>query len=79
MDGDRLPGLVALGESANTRLRNESELRTSTQVPILALIPTVQSLKEERMRTFYRRMEVVSVMVLIVLSAGTILFTYMVG
>jgi polysaccharide chain length determinant protein (PEP-CTERM system associated) len=72
-------GLVALGESANTRLRNESELRTSTQVPILALIPTVQSLKEERMRTFYRRMEVVSVMVLIVLSAGTILFTYMVG
>jgi len=70
-------GLTAIGESAETRLQDEDELRSCTPLPVLALIPTVRSQREDRLSTLSRSMEVAGVVLLIVLSAGTILFTYL--
>jgi hypothetical protein len=72
-------GLTALGESAETRLRDERELRSCAPLPVLALIPTVRSQREEKLWTFYRNIEVAGAVLLILLSAGTILYTYLVG
>lgn len=72
-------GLTALGESAETRLRDEHELRSCAPLPVLALIPTVRSQREEKLWTFYRNIEVAGAVLLILLSAGTILYTYLVG
>jgi uncharacterized protein involved in exopolysaccharide biosynthesis len=71
--------LTALGESAETRLRDERELRSCAPLPVLALIPTVRSQREEKLWTFYRNIEVAGAVLLILLSAGTILYTYLVG
>jgi polysaccharide biosynthesis transport protein len=71
-------GLTAIGESAETRLKDEYELRSCAPLPVLALIPTVRSQREDRLSTLYRSMEAASVVLLILLSAGTILFAYLV-
>jgi polysaccharide biosynthesis transport protein len=72
-------GLTALGESGETRLQDEQELRSCAPLPVLALIPTVRSQKEEKLWTFYRNIEVAGAVLLVLVSAGTILYTYLVG
>ena len=72
-------GLTAIAESGETRLRDEYELRACAPLPVLALIPTVRSQREDRALTLHRSMEAAGVVLLILLSAGTILFTYLVG
>jgi len=72
-------GLTAIGESAETRLQSDYELRSSTPLPVLALIPTVRSQKEDRLSRLYISIEIMGVVLLILLSASTIVFTYVAG
>ncbi len=71
-------GLIAFREFNDGTLRSEKEISVSTKLPVLVRIPVLHTPREEVRQRWYRGLEVAGVTLLILLSASTGVYTYLV-
>lgn len=69
-------GLTALRELNDRVLQSEKDISRSTKLPVLARIPVLYTAREETRGKWYRGLEVAGITLLVVLSVGTEIYTY---
>ncbi len=72
-------GLIAFREFNDGTLRSEKEISVSTKLPVLVRIPVLHTPREEVRQRWYRGLEVAGVTLLILFSASTGVYTYLVS
>jgi uncharacterized protein involved in exopolysaccharide biosynthesis len=69
-------GLAALQEFNDRVMRSERDIHASTELPVLVCIPVLQTSREEVLQKWHRRLEVAGITLLVLLSVGTGILTY---
>lgn len=70
-------GLMVFREFRDDVVRSEEDARASTNLPVLVHIPVLRTPREETWRRWLRPLEFVAILLLVTLSLGTGIYTYM--